>query len=62
MKIYAIGYERIEEKTYFYIYTYRFFSERKQVDEDFYLKCKPVFNIAHKNNNSLTGIYFDSSL
>lgn len=62
MKIYAIGYEKINEKYRFYVYDCKFFSSRKQVDESFYIELKSTFFIAGKNNKSFSGIYFDKGI
>jgi len=63
MKIYAIGYEEnISENTFYkyYIYTCKFFSERKEIEESFYEQLKEVFIISGNKNNGKSGIYFDS--
>ncbi len=64
MKIYAIQYClcRIENKDVykFYTITCKFLSSRVEINENFYEQLKSTFNIAHKNNSVLSGIYFDS--
>ncbi len=62
MKFYAIGYERINGVLKFYAYTCKFFSERRQVDEDFYFELKKVFTLTHKNNKEISGMYFTPEL
>lgn len=59
MKIYAIEYQRDDEKTRFFIVTCKFLSEREEVKEDFYFELKKTFHIAGKNNGPRGGIYFD---
>jgi hypothetical protein len=59
MKGYAIGYQEQDGKYRFFIYTCKFLSERKEIDEDFYEELKRVFTIAGNKNNSRGGIYFD---
>ena len=59
MKDYAIGYQEQDGKYRFFLYTCRFLSERKEINEDFYEELKGIFNIAGNKNNSREGIYFD---
>ena len=60
MKIYAIGYERIDDTIKFYAYTCKFLTTRKLIDSDLYEEMKKVFNIPSKNNKSISGMYFDT--
>lgn len=60
MKIYAIGYERINESYKFYIFTSTFLDHREEIDESFYDELQKVFTIPGKNNKSFSGIYFDT--
>lgn len=62
MKIYAIEYQRIDDKMKFYAVTCKFLSTRVEIDEDTYFEYKKVFNVSGKNNKSFSGIYFDNSL
>jgi hypothetical protein len=63
MKIYAIEYQRdiVDEGEIlrFFIVTCKFLSTRKEIDLDFFDELKMTFQIAGKNNNSRSGIYFD---
>lgn len=59
MRIYAIGYEVINDSMCFYMYTCKFLSTRQKIDETWYESLKTQFNISHKNNKSFSGIYFD---
>ena len=58
MKIYAIGFEQIDGIYKFYIYTDTFISERQEIDKDFYQELKKRFTLAHKNNKTISGMYF----
>lgn len=58
MKIYAIGYEQIDGEFSFYAYTDTWLSERKEIDKDFYQQLKSRFTLAHKNNKTISGMYF----
>ncbi len=59
MKVYAIGYDLINNSMCFYIYTCKFLSTKQKIDENWYETLKKQFNISGKNNKSFSGIYFD---
>lgn len=59
MKVYALGYELINDSMNFYVYTCKFLSSRQKIDEKWYEDLKSSFTISGKNNKSFSGIYFD---
>ncbi len=58
MKLYAIGFEQIDGNYKFYAYTDTWLSERKLIDKEFYQELKLRFTLAHKNNKTISGMYF----
>ncbi len=62
MKFYAVGFELVDGKFLFYGYTCKFFSERLQIDENFYDKLRGRFTLASNKNNYQSGMYFLSEI
>ncbi len=62
MRYYAIGYEEKDGALFFYAYTCKFLSERREITKEWFDSIKPSFSLPGKNNKHLSGIYFPPEL